>query len=67
MSSWMENGKRVRVPDAKLYHSKTQTTGYHFWRDKHLRGGGIYASDEAAEALIELDLTAFAASELATV
>lgn len=67
MSSWMENGKRVRIPDAKLYHSKTQTAGYHFWRDKHLRGGGIYASDEAAEALIALDLMAFAASKLETV
>lgn len=66
MSSWMENGKRVRVPDAKLYHSKTLTAGYHFWRDKHLRGGGIYASNEAAETLLALDLVAFAASKLET-
>ncbi len=67
MSNWLENGERVRIPDAKLYHSKKQTEGYHFWRDKHLMGGGIYASDEAAEALLALDLAAFAASKLETV
>lgn len=67
MSSWREEGKRVRIPDAKLYHSKKQTEGYHFWRDKYLMGGGIYASDEAAEALLALELTAFAASKLETV
>ncbi|MGQ3227918.1 MAG: imm11 family protein [Blastomonas fulva] len=67
MSNWLEDGKRVRIHDAKLYHSKTQTEGYHFWRDKHLMGGGIYASDEAAEALLALDLTAFAANKRETV
>jgi hypothetical protein len=66
-SNWREGNERVTIPDAKLYHSKKRTADYHFWRDKHLIGGGIYASDEAAEALIELDLTAFAASKLETV
>lgn len=67
MSNWLEDGERVRISDAKLYHSKKQTEGYHFWRDKHLMGGGIYASDEAAEALLSLNLAAFAASKLETV
>jgi len=66
-SNWREGNESVTIPGAKLYHSKKQTAGYHFWRDKHLMGGGIHASVEAAEALIALDLMAFAASELATV
>lgn len=51
VTNWEEGGQRVEIPNAVLCHSKKQTQGYHFWRDKHIRGGGIYASDEAAEAL----------------
>jgi len=58
MTNWDEDGKRVVIPDAKLFHSKKQTQGYHFWRDKHIRGRGIYASDEAAVALQSAKLIA---------
>jgi hypothetical protein len=57
MSNWDEGGRRVQIPDAKIYHSKSRTEGYHFWRDKHIMGGGIYASDEAAEALQSANLS----------
>lgn len=66
-SSYKEGGEWKRVRDPKVAFNKQQTEGYHFWRDKYLIGGGIYASDEAAEALIALDLIAFAASKLETV
>jgi len=58
MTNWEEDGQRIEIPNAVLYHSRKQTQGYHFWRDKHIRGGGIYASDEAAEVLKSTKLTA---------
>ncbi len=67
MSNWDENGERFVVPNAKLYHSRKQTAGYHFWRDKHLMGVGIYASDEAAEALEALDLLGLAVGNRDTI
>lgn len=50
-SSYKEDGEWKRVRDPKVAFNKQQTEGFHFWRDKHLFGGGIYVSDEAVRAL----------------
>jgi hypothetical protein len=66
-SSYKVEGHWKKVRNPKVVFNKSQTRGYHFWRDKHLMGGGIYASDEGAETVLALDLAGFSASKLETV
>ncbi|PXW67604.1 hypothetical protein C7451_1261 [Blastomonas natatoria] len=57
-SSYKEDGEWKRVRDPKVAFNKQQTEGFHFWRDKHLFGEGIYVSDEGAQALQSENLSA---------
>jgi hypothetical protein len=66
-SNYLENGERVRIPNASLVYSAKQTESYHFWRDGHLRGGAIYASDAAGKALLDAGLIGLVGSRQETV
>lgn len=66
-SSYKEDGEWKRVRDPKVAFNKQQTEGFHFWRDKHLFGGGIYVSDEAARALESAKIAALQISYQETV